>query len=73
MRTAGPACEYRVVHPLDDVPEAKRSGADLGLMRLTPGVRLTLIALRLYLIFMLGLVFWRVIELSGTLVHHVRP
>ncbi len=51
----------RIIHPLDDLPEEKLYHADLGRMALTPTVRLSLLALRLYLALMVLLVAWRVI------------
>lgn len=55
----------RVVHPLDDAPEAKLYRADLGPMRLTRGARFCLLALRAYLALMVLLVAWRVVGLAG--------
>jgi len=54
-----------VVHPLDDVPEKKRSPDDLGPLQMTAGVRLSLMALRLYLIVMMVLVGVKAISLAG--------
>ena len=45
----------RVVHPLDDAPEEKLLRPELGRLPLTRTVRLSLLALRLYLLLMLGL------------------
>jgi hypothetical protein len=56
---------YIVVHPLDDVPEKKVDTDTLGPMALTPSVRWSLISLRAYLILMLGLVTYRVVQLAG--------
>ncbi len=61
---------YYVVHPLDDVPEVKRAPhAALGRLRLTPMVRLSLMALRGYLLLMILLVCYRVLTLAGLLGH----
>ena len=54
-----------VVHPLDDLPERKRDPAKVGPMKMTPTVKAALIALRVYLILILLLVIWRVIEVAG--------
>jgi hypothetical protein len=56
---------FRVVHPLDDVPEAKCSPEALGKMAMTPAVRISLLLLRSYLLVMVALVFYRVVDLSG--------
>ncbi|MDR3539224.1 MAG: hypothetical protein P4L71_22235 [Acetobacteraceae bacterium] len=50
-----------VVHPLDDEPEVKLYRADLGRMRMTRPVRLSLFLLQGYLACMLMLLAWRVI------------
>lgn len=54
---------FRIIHPLDDVPEAKLGHEELGRMRLTRGVRLSLLLLRGYLLLMLAMVFWRALQL----------
>ena len=56
---------YIVVHPLDDAPEEKVDTDTLGPMPMTRAVRWSLISLRAYLILMLGLVGFRVLELAG--------
>lgn len=57
----------RVVHPLDDAPEQKLYSAGLPPMRMTRGVRLSLMALQAYLALMGLLVIWRVVGLvSGS-------
>lgn len=64
---------YYAIHPLDDVAEQKRSYKALGLLKMTPAVRISLIALRGYLLLTIGLVFYRVllqIGLFGGLPHH---
>jgi hypothetical protein len=58
---------FLVVHPLDDLPESKRDVAALGPMPMTPSVRLSLLALRGYLILMAVLVAYRFLSLAGTL------
>ncbi|HXJ42373.1 MAG TPA: hypothetical protein VNH18_24040 [Bryobacteraceae bacterium] len=57
--------EFLVIHPLDDVQEKKLDTRDLGPMRMTPTVRIALWALRGYLIVMMVLVFYHVLELAG--------
>jgi len=52
----------RVIHPLDDEPEQKLYRADLGSMRITPVVRLSLLMPRGYLAAMVMLVGWRVLS-----------
>lgn len=56
---------YRVVHPLNDEPEEKRSADGLGPMTMTPAVKLSLFALRGYLVLMGLLVFFRLLTLAG--------
>jgi len=52
--------EYLVIHPLDDLPEVKRAAPGMGRMKLTVTAKVSLIALRAYLIVMLVLVTYRV-------------
>ena len=52
---------YTVIHPLDDVPETKVDVSSLGPMKMTPSVRISLLALRIYLISMLALVGYHVV------------
>lgn len=62
---------YQVIHPLDDVAEEKRAPhTSIGLMRMTPMVRFSLMALRVYLFLMIGLVFYRVLEIAGAFGQH---
>lgn len=57
---------YFVVHPLDDLPEEKRAPhAAIERIRMTRTVRLSLLALRGYLLMMILLVFYRVVTLAG--------
>ena len=58
-----------VVHPLDDVPEIKRSSEGLGLMELTPTVRRSLLALRAYLLAMTLVLVYRSITLGMAFLH----
>ena len=57
--------EFLVIHPLDDVPEQKVDTKHLGPMRMTTSVRLSLIALRGYLILIMLLVLYHVLNLAG--------
>ena len=59
--------QFVVVHPLDDVREEKMDTASLGRMSMTPSVRISLMALRGYLVLMMLLVLYHVIDLSGAL------
>jgi hypothetical protein len=45
--------DFRVIHPLDDEPEAKLYRPELGRMRMTGPVRISLLLLRGYLVLML--------------------
>jgi hypothetical protein len=53
---------YIVVHPLDDIPETKVDVTGLGPMKLTLGGKISLIVLRCYLIGIILLVFFNVIQ-----------
>ena len=57
--------EFLVIHPLDDVPEQKVDTKHLGPMRMTTSVWLSLIALRGYLILIMLLVLYHVLNLAG--------
>lgn len=58
---------FQVVHPLYDVPEEKCSPEKLGAMHMTFAVRLSLFALRGYLILIILLVFYSVLHQAGVL------
>jgi hypothetical protein len=60
---------FWVVHPLDDLPEQKRDVSAVGPMPMTPSVRLSLLALRAYLILMTGLVAYHFLGLATALRH----
>ena len=62
---------FRVIHPLDDVPEQKCSTVGLGKIRMTRAAGLSLGILRAYLILMTLMLGYHVIDLSG-LLHKVR-
>jgi hypothetical protein len=55
LRSAPDGARFVVVHPLDDLAEAKVAVESLGPMRLTRGARLALLSLRLYLLLMTAL------------------
>jgi len=57
--------ECLVIHPLDDVQEQKVETKHLGPMRMTPAVRISLLALRGYLVLMMLLVLYHVLDLAG--------
>jgi hypothetical protein len=60
---------FQVVHPLDDMPEEKCSLEKLGAMHMTPTVKLSLLALRCYLILIVMLVFFSVLHQAGVFGH----
>lgn len=62
---------FRVIHPLDDVPEQKCSKEGLGKIRMTRAVRVSLGMLRGYLILMTLMLGYHVLDLSGIL-HRIR-
>ncbi len=62
--------DFRVVHPLDDIAEAKRSPEGLGQMPLSASVKFSLYALRGYLVLIGLMVGYRVLTLAGALAHH---
>jgi hypothetical protein len=55
---------FLVVHPLDDYPEEKLKSDHLAPLEMTPAVRWSLFALRAYLILMIILCFYHVIDLA---------
>ena len=59
-----------VIHPLDDVPEEKRSPDGLSTMRLSPVQTVVLLGLRSYIVVMLVLVASKMMTLAGWL--HLR-
>jgi len=62
-----PALELRTG---DDVPEEKIDTSSLGPMPLTTSVKLSLLSLRAYLVLMIGLVFYHVLDMAGLFGHH---
>lgn len=67
-----PPASLYVIHPLDDVQEEKCSSEGLGLMELTPTVRYSLLALRVYLVAMTLIILYRTLTLAHVLTHHAR-
>jgi hypothetical protein len=59
--------QFVVIHPLDDVLEEKVDTAVLGRMSMTRSAKISLMALRGYLVLMMLLVLYHVIDLSGAL------
>ncbi len=64
------ANHFVVIHPLDDVPEVKVDTENLGPMAMTASVRISLLSLRAYLVLMMLLVFYHVLDLAGLFGHH---
>ncbi|MGD0498414.1 MAG: hypothetical protein ABSC23_08255 [Bryobacteraceae bacterium] len=58
---------FAVVHPLDDAPEEKVETEYLGPMPMTRAVRISLFTLRGYLLLMVGLLAFRVLQLAGVI------
>ncbi|HEY3840137.1 MAG TPA: hypothetical protein VGL72_26375 [Bryobacteraceae bacterium] len=56
---------YLVVHPLDDIPEAKIDTDNLGPMPMTRSVKLSLLSLRAYLMLMILMVLYHVLQIGG--------
>jgi hypothetical protein len=65
-----PENHYLVVHPLDDQPEEKIDTSMLGPMPMTTSVKVSLMALRGYLILMVLLVGYHCLDLAGTFGKH---
>ena len=56
---------FVVIHPLDDEPETKVDTAALGPMPMTRSVRISLLSLRAYLVLMMLLVLYYVLNLAA--------
>ncbi len=56
---------FLVIHPLDDVQEQKMDPNGLGAMGMTPLVKGSLITLRVYLILMVLMMIYHVLDLAG--------
>jgi hypothetical protein len=69
MRVTPERKVLRVVHPLDDLPEQMCSSDGLGLIVMTPSVRLSLKVLRGYLILMSLMLVYHVLDLAGVITH----
>jgi len=61
--------QFVVIHPLDDLPEEKVDTEALGPMPMTMSVRISLLSLRAYLVLMMLLVFYRVMNMAGLFGH----
>jgi hypothetical protein len=57
--------EHLVIHPLWDKPEEKVDSDKAGPLKMTPAVRTSLIALRIYLIIIILLAIYRMLQLAG--------
>jgi len=68
--TAVPDDHFVVIHPLDDIPEQKIDTSALGPMPMTTSVRFSLLALRGYLVLMMLLVLYHVMDLAGAFGRH---
>ena len=55
---------FVVIHPLDDAPETKVDTESLGPMPMTASVRISLLSLRAYLVLMMLLVLYHVLDLA---------
>jgi hypothetical protein len=55
---------FLVVHPLDDIPEQKLDSDHLSPMEMTLSVRWSLITLRIYLVLMIVLFMYHVVDLA---------
>jgi hypothetical protein len=70
--TEVPEDHFVVVHPLDDAPEQKVDTSVLPPMPMTASVKLSLMALRGYLVLMMLLVLYHVMDLAGAFGGHGR-
>ena len=61
--------QFVVIHPLDDVPKEKVDTESLGPMAMTTSVRISLLSLRAYLVMMMLLVFYHVMNMAGLFGH----
>ena len=60
---------FLVIHPLDDAPEVKVNTTSLGPMRMTASVKISLMTLRGYLLMMMLLLLYHVLDVGGLLKH----
>lgn len=63
--------QFVVIHPLDDVREEKADVSNLGPMKMTASVRISLLSLRAYLALMMLLVLYHVLDLAGLFGHRL--
>jgi len=56
---------FKVIHPLNDVPEEKCESEGLGPIEMTTGVRISLKVLRGYLLLMSAMLVYHVLDLAG--------
>jgi hypothetical protein len=68
--TEVPENHFLIVHPLDDVRETKIDTSTLEAMPMTASVKFSLMALRGYLILMMLLVLYHVLDLAGVFAQH---
>ena len=57
-----------VIHPMYDAPEKKMDVENIGKIKMTKTVKYSLMALRCYLIIMLGLAVYRTLVMAGLFV-----
>ena len=65
-----PENHFVVIHPLDDIPEEKIDTSALGPMPMTASVKFSLLALRGYLVLMMLLVLYHVMDIAGAFGKH---
>jgi hypothetical protein len=65
MGVTHPVEGFRIIHPLDDVAEEKCSTVELGKIKMTKMVRVSLGILRGYLILMTLMLGYHVLDLAG--------
>lgn len=58
---------FRVVHPMDEEPEIKRSTEGLQPIGMTASVRVSLMVLRVYLTVMTLMLAYHVLDLAGAI------
>jgi len=60
---------FVVIHPLDDAAETKVRTSGMGPMRMTLSVKISLMALRGYLLLMMMLLLYHILDLAGLFGH----
>jgi hypothetical protein len=63
--------DFYVIHPLFDKPEQKCDPSALGLMKMSKSVKLSLTLLRVYLIVMMLMLTYHLLDLAGLFGHHL--